>query len=125
MNKITKDNLSSFIEYYHGLHDSYITNINYNILKSQIEILVDVCWSGNPTLKEDGIYNTNKTKIKMVFNGVEECNNKEIFSWDYINDAYIKYVKMHNKEFICFASDEKDPQVYVICENIEYEELSN
>ncbi len=122
---ITKDNLSSFIEYYHGFHDSYITNINYDIRLSKIELFIDVYWSGEPILKEDSTYETNKTKMKMIFNGVEQCNNKEIFSWDYISDAFIKYIKIKNKEFICFASDEKEPLVYIVCDNIEYEELKN
>jgi len=122
---ITKDNLSSFIEYYHGFHDSYITNINYDIKHSQIVVFIDVCWSGDPIQKEDGTYETNKTKMKMVFNGVEQCNNKEIFSWDYINDIFIQYIKIKNTEFICFASDEKEPLFYIVCDNIEYEELNN
>ncbi len=122
---ITKDNLSSFIEYYHDFHDSYITNINYDIKFSKIEMFIDVYWSGEPILKEDKTYETNKTKMKMIFNGVEQCNNKEIFSWDYINNAFIQYIKIKNKEFICFASDEKEPSVYIVCDNIEYEELKN
>ena len=122
---ITKDNLSSFIEHYHGFHDSYITNINYDIRLSKIELFIDVYWSGEPILKEDRTYETNKIKMKMIFNGVEQCNNKEIFSWDYISDVFIKYIKIKNKEFICFASDEKEPLVYIVCDNIEYEELKN
>lgn len=120
---ITKDNLSLFIEYYHHFHDSYITNVNYNIELSQIEIFMDVCWSGKPILKEDGSYETNKTKIRMLFNDVKRYNNKEIFSWDYINEAFIKYIKIENKELICFASDEKEPFIYIVCDKIEYEEL--
>ena len=77
---ITKENLSSFMEYYHDFHDSYITNVNYNVKLSQIEVFIDVCWSGKPKLKEDRTYETNKTKIKMVFNDVKQCCNKEIFS---------------------------------------------
>ncbi len=122
---ITKDNLSSFIEYYHGFHDSYITNINYDIRLSKIELFIDVYLSGEPILKEDRTYETNKPKMKMIFNGVKQCNNKEIFSWDYISDAFIKYIKIKNKEFICFANDEKEPLVYIVCDNIEYEELKN
>ena len=77
---ITKDYLSSFMEYYHDFHDSYITNVNYNVKLSQIEVFIDVCWSGKPKLKENMKYETNKTKIKMVFNDVKQCCNKEIFS---------------------------------------------
>lgn len=112
-----------FLDHYHYLHDSYITNINYDITKSQIEILIDVYWSGKPTLKEDNTYETNKTKMKMIFELVEKCNNKEIFSWDYINDIIIKYIKIDNKEFICFADDEIDPFVYIVCKNIKYEQI--
>ena len=122
---ITKDNLSSFMEYYHDFHDSYITNVNYNVKLSQIEFFIDVCWSGKPKLKENMKYETNKTKIKMVFNDVKQCCNKEIFSWDYINKAFIKYIKIKNEEFICFASDEKEPLIYIVCDNIEYEELKD
>ena len=44
-------------------------------------MFIDVVWSGEPTLKDDKHYETYKTKIKMVFHGVEQYNNKEIFSW--------------------------------------------
>ena len=95
---------------------------------SKIELFIDVYWSGEPILKEDRTYETyetNKTKMKMIFNGVEQCNNKEMFSWDCISDAFIKYIKIKNKEFICFASAENEPLVYIVCDNIEYEELKN
>lgn len=123
MTLITKANLSSFLEYYHSLHDSYITNINYNITNSQIELLIDIYWSGKLQLNEDGTYKTNKVKLKMNLNGVEQCNIKEMFSWNYINEVYIQYVKVKNQEFICFASDKEEPLVYILCDNIEYEEL--
>lgn len=120
---ITNDNLSSFMEYYHNFHDSFITNINYDIKLSKIELFIDVGWSCKPLLKEDGYYETNKTKLKMIFNNVEKCTNKEIFSWDYISDAYIKYINIKGKDYICFASDEKEPLVYIVCDAILYEEL--
>ena len=123
MNKITKDNLNKFIKYYHEFHDSYITNVNYDISKSKIELLIDVCWSGKPILKEDNTYQTIKIKMRMILNNVEQCNNKEMFSWDYINKAFIKYIKLDNKELICFASGEQEPLIYIVCESIEYEEI--
>ena len=48
---------------------------------------------------------------------------KEMFTWNYINEVYIQYVKVKNQEFICFASDKEEPLVYILCDNIEYEEL--
>lgn len=123
MNELNKNNLTEFIKYYHGFHDSYITNINYDISKSKIEILIDVYWSGEPILKENGTYQTNKTKMRMILDGVVQCNNKEICLWDYINNVFIKYIKLDNKEFICFASDEQEPLVYIVCDSIQYEEI--
>lgn len=123
MNKITKDNLDEFINYYHEFHDSYITNVNYDISKSQIELLINVRWAGKPILKEDKTYQTNKVKMRMILNNIEQCNNKEMFSWDYINEIFIKYIKLNNNEFICFASDEQEPLIYIVCESVEYEEI--
>lgn len=125
MNKITKDNLDEFINYYHKFHDSYITNVNYDISKSQIELLINVCWSGKTILKDDKTYQTNKIKMRMILNNIEQCNNKEMFSWDYINEVFIKYIKLNNNEFICFASDEQEPLIYIICESVEYEEIKD
>lgn len=123
MNKITKDNLNEFIYYYHEFHDSYITNVNYDISKSKIELLIDVYWSGQPILKEDNTYQTNKIKMRMILDNIKQCNNKEMFSWDYINKTFIKYIKLDNKDLICFASDEQEPLLYIVCESIEYEEI--
>ncbi len=123
MNKITKDNLDEFINYYHEFHDSYITNVNYDISKSQIELLINVRWAGKPILREDKTYQSNKIKMRMILNNIEQCNNKEMFSWDYINEIFIKYIKLNNNEFICFASDEQEPLIYIVCESVEYEEI--
>ena len=123
MNKITKDNLNKFIKNYHEFHDSYITNVNYDISKSQIELLINVYWSGKPILKEDRTYQTNKIKMRIILNNIKQCNNKEMFSWDYINEIFIKYIKLSNNEFICFASDAQEPLIYIVCESMEYEEI--
>lgn len=45
---LTQENLSSFIEYYNGLHDSHITKIIYDIQNSKIKLFLDVYWSGTP-----------------------------------------------------------------------------
>jgi len=119
---ITKDSLPTFNEYYHNFHDSYITNINYDFKHSQIELFIDVYWTGKPILKQNGVLENNKTKMKIVCNGIMQYNFKEVFS-DYIDTAIVKYINIGNKKYICFASDEIEPLVYIICDNIEYEEL--
>lgn len=121
MNILNKDNLEEFLTYYHDFHDSFITEVKYDVSKHKMEVIVDVYWSGNPTLKEDGSYETNKTKMKMVFNKVDSCNIKEM-GLD-ISCAYIKYITIDNRELICFADDEDKPDFYVVCKSIEYEEV--
>ena len=125
MNLITKENLSQFIDYYYGFHDSHITALNYNIKAAKIECLIDVYWSGGPTITSSGVYETNKTKVRIIFNEIEQCNNKAMFPWDYINNSFIDYINIKNKEFICFADNQNDPLVYIVCESMEYEELSS
>ena len=117
MKKINKDNIGVFLNEYQYLHDSLITNINYNVLKSEIEIFVNAYRSKGQNIKDD------KVKIRMIFGNVEKCNNKETFSWDFISKVYFKYIKLENKEFICFAADEDNPSVYIVCDSVEYEEI--
>ena len=54
MNLITKNNILSFLEHYHQFHDSNIANINYDIINLQIEIFINVFWSGIPLQKNNG-----------------------------------------------------------------------
>lgn len=123
MEKLTKQNIASFLEYYHGLHDSSIKDIVYKYQEGQIEIFINVYWSGNPILKKDGTYETNKTQIHLIFKQMHQFFYKEIEAYDYIDDAYIKYVKIDGEEWICFASDQEDPQIYIVCKEIEYEDF--
>ena len=121
--KINKSNYEEFLKYYHSFHDSYITNINYDIYNEKIEMFIDVCWSGKPVLKDDNTYETNKIKMKINFNKVDEYFCSEIFSWDYIDKAVIRYVLSDDKEMISFSSDDVDPIIKIVCEEIEYEEI--
>lgn len=122
MEKITKENLNKFLSKYQNLHDSKIESTFYDINNSQIEIKFSILWSGEVKLKKDGTLQTKKGHLRMLFNNIEECNNKEIFSYDFIYQAYVKYIKLKEKEYICFASDKTDPFLYIVCEEVEYEE---
>ena len=122
MKEITKENLKEFMDYYHDLHDSFIEEINYDVSDSKIEILIDVGWSGELIVKNSKTYN-NKTKLKITLNNIETFNIKDYFLVDYINKAYIKYVKLENNEYICFATDENNPLIYVVCDYIEYKQV--
>lgn len=123
MEKITKENLNQFLTKYQNLHDSKIESTFYDINNSQIEIIFNIIWTYNPKTKKSDIVQTHKGKIKMIFSDIEECNNKEIFSYDFIYEAYIKYIKLKEKEYICFASDKTDPFIYIVCKEIEYVNL--
>lgn len=48
-----------------------------------------------------------------------------MFPWDYINNSFIDYINIKNKDFICFADNQNDPLVYIVCESMEYEELGS
>lgn len=77
MLEITKDNLTKVIEYYHNFHDSYIISINYNVKNVEIELFIDMYWSGESIKKT---YEINPTIVKMVFEGIEQVNINEMFS---------------------------------------------
>src|SRR5574344_2340604 len=104
MKELHKDNLLQFLNYYHYFHDSFITKINYDVRRDTIELLVDVYWSGEPLKKATGYFETNKTKMKIKFINIKEFKCKEIFQWDHINNAFFDYIKLDNKEFICFSN---------------------
>ena len=123
MKNINKDNLENFMVYYQNFHDSTITSIDYDILNSKMTLYINVFWSGDTTTNKDGSLNTHKSRIKILFEDVYKCNNKELFLWDSIYDAYLKYIHLDNQEYLCFADDEKTPSIYIVCKIMKYEVL--
>lgn len=123
MNKINKDNLTAFLEYYFYLHDSFISDIKD--FDNKIELIINVFWSGKPILKEDNTYETNQTKLRIVLNNIERRSDEEDYFSDYIDEVFISFIKLNNMEYICFASNKKEPSFYAVCESMEYEELKD
>lgn len=121
MKCINKKNITNFMSYYHNFHDSNILNVNYHVNKNIIEILLDVFWSGIPSLNDDRTYQTNRVMIKMIFYDVLQYNNREISKM--INKAYLRYIKFDDREMLCFADSVDKPLFYVVCDRIEYEEV--
>lgn len=121
MISITKNNLEEFKNDYHYFHDSTIEKIFYNIKDSSIEIFINVYWSGTPFLKEDGYYETHPVKMRMIFTDIKEYQNKEIESWDYIDEFFLEFITIKNKEYLCFADNKEESLFYVVCEKIAYE----
>ncbi len=56
----------------------------------------------------DGSYETNKTKLKMVCKNIYQYNYKENYI-GYIDEAYLKIIKIDNEKYICFATDKEEP----------------
>lgn len=121
--KITKNNLNNFLEYYHHFHDGSLLSIDYNVEKERIEIVLNTMWAGEIKLLDDGSFQKNVQKLKLCFNGVSRCNIQEIFSWDFIDDLYVNYLIVEEKEQICFANSYENPSLYILCDFIEYEEI--
>lgn len=108
MIEINKDNLNQFLTTYENFHDALIRNINYDIIKCIIVIDINA-------------YNNGKKHLKLVFDNVTKYLNYEMFNWDFITEAYIKYVKVKNKEYICFADDLNKPNTYILCDKMFYD----
>lgn len=123
MKSINKKNIINFMNYYHNFHDSNILNINYIIKESKIEIILNVCWSGIPVLNEDKTYQTNGVVLKMIFYDILQYNNREMVIDNKINKAFLKYIKLNDREVLCFADSVDKPSFYVVCDIIEYEEI--
>ena len=120
---VTKENFKEFLTYYHGLHDAIFKNINFNILKDEVEIVLHIIWAGDTELDEDSKFKTVDSNIRLVFKGIRDINIKYIESVDYINEAYFKYINYQNEECICFAEDINKPYVYVVAKSFSYEEI--
>lgn len=115
------ESIKEFLIKYKSLHDSNITNINYDITNSKLEMSINVFWSGEPVLKEDNTYETNKTKINLIFKGIEKLTIKEIESFDYIEGIKLEYIKLNNKDYINFVDNYEI--INIICEELSYEEI--
>ena len=125
MKEITKESIEEFLNYYHYFHDSTIEDFNYNFKTSEILITIDVFWSGKPKLKENGYYETNKTKIKMILKKKKEFKIDEENDFGYIDHLYFKFINLNKKEYLCFATAEKDPHIYIVCDKVKYEEIKS
>ncbi len=100
MVKINKKNINSFTTEYNFLKGCHIKNLKYDILDNKLQIVFN--------------------NIKLAFKGIKECNIKEVFDWEEIDKIFLSYVKLEEMEFICFATSEKEPNIYVVCDEMKY-----
>lgn len=118
MQELKVEHIDSFMDYYKAFHDSYIKEIYYEVAKSEIKMKINVFWSGEPTLKEDGTYETHPVKLEMVFKDIEECNIKTVEEFNEIQSAYLKHIHYHHKDLFCFSDDKEHPTVYIVAGSI-------
>lgn len=122
---ITKENLEQFKDYYHWFHDSTISKVVFDKTKNELSLFVDVYWSREPYVKPDGFYETHPVKMKMLFSDVKEYKDN-LDSEDYmgyVDDAYMEFIVLDKKEYICFAEDKDEPFFYVVAKSCIYEEI--
>ena len=100
MTKINKKNIKSFLTDFNYMGGYKYNNVKYDIIKNKMVIVFD--------------------NIKLEFKGVKECNIKEVFDWEEINKIFLDYVRLEEMELICFATAEKDPNIYIVCDEIKY-----
>lgn len=127
METINKNNINDFINYYHNFHNCNILDIKYDIEKSIVELVVDVWEQEKSILKKDNIYETKKTKLRMVFNDIKDFSENNPYCSNYIDSTLLKYFKMHGDDLIVFSlyseDPDEDPILYIVAKNIKYEEI--
>ena len=105
MTKINKKNVNEFLTNYKYMNSYKYSNVKYDIIKNKIVI----------------VFNNKESNIKLEFRGIKECNIKEVFDWEEINKIFLDYVRLEEMEFICFATAEMDPNIYIVCDEIKYD----
>ncbi len=83
-------------------------NVKYDVPKNKITIV----------FKDNKLEYLN---IKMEFLGIKECNIKEIFDWEEIGKIFLDYVRLEEMELLCFATADKSPNIYIVCDEIKYD----
>ncbi len=123
MEELKKENLEKFVNIYNSLHDSRVLSINYNIEKSEIELLIKTSWSGDIVLTKDGTYEKSFKKINMIFKDIVLCNFKELKHHYVIKEIVMDKVKVDNIYYPCFKSSKLSPLIYIVAKHIYYEEI--
>ena len=123
MEELKTKNFKTFIDTYNSLHDSRVLSINYNIEKSEIELLVKTLWTGDIVLTLDGTYKKSIKIVKLLFKDIILCNFKELKSKYLIKEIVLDRIKIDNSFYLCFKSSKLNPLIYIVAKHIYYEEI--
>ena len=96
--KITKKNIKDILSKVNSFEGKVINTIKYDIDKDKIDITID--------------------KVKLTLKRIKECDIREYFSWEIIEECYLEQVQFNNQDSYCFATSKTDPTIYVVCDEI-------
>ena len=96
--KITKKNISEILSRINYLKNNTIKTIKYDIVKDKIDIEID--------------------NIKLSLSRIKECDIREYFSWETIEECYLEFVQFNNQDSLCFATSKNNPSLYIVCDDI-------
>ena len=100
MVKINSKNINNILEDNKSFKGNSIDSIKYDINKEKIEIIID--------------------NIKLVCKGIKECDIREYFSWEKMEECYLDIVKFNSMDMMCFATNKDNPAIYIVCDEIVY-----
>ncbi len=108
MTKISKKNIKTFLTDFNYMKSYKFVNVKYDVIKNKITIL----------FKDSKL---DYVSIKLEFLGIKECNIKEVFDWEELSKIFLDYVKLEEMELMCFATSDKSPSIYIVCDEIKYD----
>ena len=108
MTKINKKNIKKFLLDFNYLDGYKYNNIKYDVIKNKVSIIFS-----NPKIEGKN--------IKLEFKDIKECNIKEVFDWEELSKIFLDYVKLEEMELMCFATSLKNPNIYIVCDEIKYD----
>jgi hypothetical protein len=115
MKLINELNIDEFLNNYHNFHDGFIKSAIYDCDVDRVKIIIGINWVG-----ED---NNKNHLVKLVFNNINSINIKELPKDNFINEIYLKYIKIKDNNYLCFADNDTNPKIYCVCEYMEFDEI--
>jgi len=122
MIELTSAKLEEFVDYYHGLHDTAIKRVEYNVADATVSLKLEIFWAGESVLSDDGIHyvGTKSKNVTLLFEGVVRFNFTEIDSADFIYDVFFKLIDKNNTPGTCWQ--DKPIIVFAIGEEFDCDE---
>lgn len=118
---MTEEKIINTLKSFENLHDSNFENITYDVLNSEIQVILHALKWTIPS--KEANFQPNKIHLTITFKQVKKVMMQEIFSWDFIDNAKINIVDFENERHFLFKDDEQYPGLEIICKDIDFCEL--